>query len=210
MNHTPPAIAAWILRRLVLGGSREALEGDLQEEFQRSRSASWYWRQVLAAVLSFPNLLRMGWAVAGAAAFAAVWVYGQCAMVSLGAHTPLAMVSPNWIPYGRPAFLFVGVLFYLVLPLAAYLAVARNLTLRALGMGLAAGALTIFLLQSVQFHLATPLNYLLAYARDRDWNVVLLLRACDLLQGSAPLLAGMLAAGLGKVKPATTAVTSGQ
>jgi len=38
----PPALATWMLKHLVLGKRNEALEGDLLEEFQRRRSASWY------------------------------------------------------------------------------------------------------------------------------------------------------------------------
>ncbi len=44
----PPAIPAWLLRRLV---SNDALVGDLTEEFRRGRSAAWYWRQVVTAIV---------------------------------------------------------------------------------------------------------------------------------------------------------------
>jgi hypothetical protein len=42
MKVIPPTIATWMLKHLVWGGRNEALEGDLLEEFQRRRSATWY------------------------------------------------------------------------------------------------------------------------------------------------------------------------
>ena len=45
----PPALATWIVKRAA--GRNEALVGDLLEEFHRGRSAVWYWRQALTAVV---------------------------------------------------------------------------------------------------------------------------------------------------------------
>jgi hypothetical protein len=47
----PPVVATWLVLRLATHRSNEALVGDLSEEFQRRRSRSWYWRQVLVAVI---------------------------------------------------------------------------------------------------------------------------------------------------------------
>ena len=47
----PPVVATWLVLRLATHRSNEALVGDLSEEFQRRPSRSWYWRQVLVAVL---------------------------------------------------------------------------------------------------------------------------------------------------------------
>lgn len=53
----PPKLADALLARLE--PSHEALLGDLREEFRAGRSASWYWRQVIAAVVAaFTSELR--------------------------------------------------------------------------------------------------------------------------------------------------------
>ena len=67
----PPALATWMLEHLILGTDRDALAGDLLEEFRQGRSVQWYWRQVLAAIfLGFPKELGRQWK---AAIFAFVW-----------------------------------------------------------------------------------------------------------------------------------------
>jgi len=45
----PPIVATWVLTRF--GNGNEVLAGDLVEEYQRGRTAGWYWRQVLVAIL---------------------------------------------------------------------------------------------------------------------------------------------------------------
>ena len=71
----PPRLANGLLRRLAAGPTRESLIGDLDEQFARGRTSSWYWRQVLSAILvTAANDLRdhklvavravlIGWAV---------------------------------------------------------------------------------------------------------------------------------------------------
>jgi len=58
----PPTIATWMLEHLTLGRQNEALAGDLLEDFRRGRPATWYWRQVLVAiVVGFAPELRTQW-----------------------------------------------------------------------------------------------------------------------------------------------------
>ena len=48
----PPLIATWLLRHFADPYRRDALLGDLHEEYERGRSTAWYWRQVSVAVLA--------------------------------------------------------------------------------------------------------------------------------------------------------------
>jgi hypothetical protein len=58
----PPSLATWLLERFIHGEENEALAGDLLEEFNRGRSARWYWYQVLVAMLAaFSKELRAHW-----------------------------------------------------------------------------------------------------------------------------------------------------
>jgi hypothetical protein len=45
-------MATWLLQRLTSGPEREALAGDLCEQYQRGRSAGWYDAQVLWAIVA--------------------------------------------------------------------------------------------------------------------------------------------------------------
>ena len=44
------ALATWMVEHLTFGPKNEALSGDLLEELQLGRSATWYWRQVCSAI----------------------------------------------------------------------------------------------------------------------------------------------------------------
>jgi hypothetical protein len=67
----PPAVATWMLVHRTLGAGSEALVGDLLEEFRVGRSAGWYWRQVLAAiVIGLFQEIRAQWLIV---LFAVLW-----------------------------------------------------------------------------------------------------------------------------------------
>jgi hypothetical protein len=44
------ALPTWLLNRCVSGNRREALLGDLFEEYQAGRTPGWYWRETLVAL----------------------------------------------------------------------------------------------------------------------------------------------------------------
>jgi hypothetical protein len=48
----PPRLASWLLHHLASSPQRESLAGDLIERYHHGHSATWYWRQVLAAILA--------------------------------------------------------------------------------------------------------------------------------------------------------------
>jgi hypothetical protein len=47
-----PVVATWLLAHLTARYQRDALIGDLIEEYRQGRSAGWYWRQTLLAMLA--------------------------------------------------------------------------------------------------------------------------------------------------------------
>jgi hypothetical protein len=58
----PPALAFFLLRHLCPKDNREVLIGDLLEGFRGGRSDSWFWRQVLVALLvGGSKELRLHW-----------------------------------------------------------------------------------------------------------------------------------------------------
>lgn len=55
-------LATWLFEHLTQREYREALAGDLLEEYTRRRSDMWYWGQVLVAVVAdFSTELRVRW-----------------------------------------------------------------------------------------------------------------------------------------------------
>jgi hypothetical protein len=47
----PPAMATWLIERLGNATTREAIVGDLIEQYRQGRPGLWYWRQVLGAIV---------------------------------------------------------------------------------------------------------------------------------------------------------------
>jgi hypothetical protein len=50
-SREPPLVAAWLLNRFVAWDRKESLLGDLFEEYQAGRTAGWYWRETVVALL---------------------------------------------------------------------------------------------------------------------------------------------------------------
>jgi hypothetical protein len=51
MEHRPPACAIWLVAHFGDRYRRDALLGDLVEEYQRRRSKAWFWRQAAIVLL---------------------------------------------------------------------------------------------------------------------------------------------------------------
>jgi hypothetical protein len=86
----PPSLAMWLLARAALGPRCESIAGDLIEQYRGGRSAAWFWRQTLSAIVTgFIVELRHHKAVAIVA-------------VRIGTNTNalfMFLVRPRWISY---------------------------------------------------------------------------------------------------------------
>jgi len=51
INREPPRIAVWLLKQWASPYLRESLVGDLLEMYLAGRSRTWYWRQVITALI---------------------------------------------------------------------------------------------------------------------------------------------------------------
>jgi hypothetical protein len=51
INREPPRMAVWLLKHWASPYQRESLVGDLLEMYRAGRSRTWYWQQVLAALI---------------------------------------------------------------------------------------------------------------------------------------------------------------
>jgi len=91
----PPALALWLLRHFLPRRNREAITGDLLERFREGRSAYWFWRQVLVAILvGASSQLRTQWTEICFAAAGTALIWG----VPWGRIFPTAamITSMNW------------------------------------------------------------------------------------------------------------------
>ncbi len=80
MDRDPPKLAVFLLRNFSSPKYRACFEGDLLEMYREGRTALWYWRQVIVALL----LARAVW---GAAVLRIVNALLLAAVIALGVGT---------------------------------------------------------------------------------------------------------------------------
>jgi hypothetical protein len=106
----PPRLASWLLHHLASSPQRESLAGDLIERYHQGQSATWYWRQVLAAILAgVIRDIREGTPMD--LHIKKVWLPGAAScLVFFGFYWVLI-----WLPFDKTRFQFMAIP-YLVLP----------------------------------------------------------------------------------------------
>jgi hypothetical protein len=115
----PPALARWLLEHIRFN-TDEALTGDLLEEFSQGRSAAWYWRQVLTAiVVGYGKEVRVHWVLAiravviGLAVSTGASLLLHSLIVTLHQHGIMHSI-PRGIPWAATSFLSGGMSGWLV------------------------------------------------------------------------------------------------
>ncbi|MGA8184186.1 MAG: hypothetical protein WB819_11165 [Terriglobia bacterium] len=143
---------------MVLGDRTEAIEGDLLEEFQRRRSAGWYWRQVAGAIVaSVAEESRQHWKLLSLeAVFVWVWTYYSLLFLRFAQERFWALAFE---PHGR--FLWwvlmrCSGIVSLLIPLSVYLAIKRFTNLLPAICGLCAGIVVSWALGLVSLALIVP------------------------------------------------------
>lgn len=192
-------LATWMVEHLTPGQNNEALAGDLLEELQLGRSASWYWRQVLIAIaasalnrlrdLALPLIFCATWT-----SFYSGWNFLSRAMVAR-ASMPSGWTTPQWpysalLPLGYgliPAlsFVWLGFLVYVL----SRPGLIREISIQRLLLGLSA-SLNVLLLST---------NLLLRHFKQSRVDLRSLMRedfysAFHVLSVSIPLAVSLLAA----------------
>jgi hypothetical protein len=94
----PPVPATWLVEHLVPKPRNEALAGDLLEQFAQGRSVTWYWRQVLVAILTgFLKEWRiLAWAVVVTVCWAFPLHYGHFGNKILGQYAAGLETHRHW------------------------------------------------------------------------------------------------------------------
>jgi len=112
----PPRLASWLLHHLASSPQRESLAGDLIERYHEGQSATWYWRQVLSAILAgVIRDIREGTPMD--LHIKKVWLPGAAScLLFFGFYWVLI-----WLPFDKTRFQFMA-LPYLVLPFVGALA----------------------------------------------------------------------------------------
>jgi hypothetical protein len=99
----PPRLAMWLLHRLMIRNDGDAIIGDLQEQYHHGRSAAWFWRQVLIAIvvdasrdMRVHGLLAIRAVVTGFVAFTLLaWLLTRVAVNSLAMYVPVSWLLPH-------------------------------------------------------------------------------------------------------------------
>ena len=95
----PPRLASWLLHHLASTPQRESLAGDLIERYHQGQSPTWYWRQVLAAILA-----------------GGIRDIRDHTLVAVRAGTSMDLhIKEVWLPGAAACVLFFGFYFVLIL-----------------------------------------------------------------------------------------------
>jgi hypothetical protein len=112
-SSVPPVLATWLLKHVRFINTDEAIAGDLLEEFTQGRSAAWYCRQVLLAiVVGFGKEVRVHWILAirativGLAAITGASILLHFLIVTLRTNGIIELDSlPRFVPWAVTSFL---------------------------------------------------------------------------------------------------------
>jgi hypothetical protein len=112
-DRQPPGLATWVLKRFGSSPNNQAVIGDLAERYQQGKSAAWYWRQVLAAIVisifndaSSPGQLDFRAVIAGWIVFWTLFnalfpLFGRCPVLmcvaGFGSGLLAAARSRHWL-----------------------------------------------------------------------------------------------------------------
>jgi len=212
----PPRIARWVLEHLTTAEQRDALSGDLLEEFRGGRSRGWYRRQVATAVIvSTVRTLRINWF---ALAFSALWVLPLPALeiyvlrrMQLGFYAqiwrypwPYSTVCDIALTIGwKLLYLWLGITFCQML----FAIATRPTSVRQLAKGLCA-SLAVYVASYLGMW-ACFLAFPHAYALDirRVNPISLVLNPASMLVTDFPFIVAMLA-GILLAKPSRQSMRS--
>jgi hypothetical protein len=102
-----PTLPTWLLHRCVAGNLKDALLGDLLEEYQAGRTPAWYWRETLVALFVairrharglFSRGGAQSIAALGAQALLFVWIVSLSEQYRQHCNTLPALLSGAIIP----------------------------------------------------------------------------------------------------------------
>jgi hypothetical protein len=100
----PPAIATWLIERFGPAQYHESLTGDLIEQYRRGRSESWYWRQIVfAVILARLHFIRSMLSIPIARLVLRLVI--ECAILALGVGTLTWAATANKTACKATAFL---------------------------------------------------------------------------------------------------------